>query len=55
MGDATARATTGDTAPVQEIEEKDDETGVGLKTVVIAIVIGGILEMVGLREIGRGA
>lgn len=61
MGGATARATTGDTAPVQEIEEKDDETGVDLRTAVIVIVIaiaiaiGGILEMVGVREIRRGA
>lgn len=55
MGDATARATTGDTAPAQGIEEKDDETGVGLGTAVFAIAIGGIREMVGVREIGRGA
>lgn len=55
MGDATARATTGDTAPVREIEEKDAGRGVGLETVVIAIAIGGIIEIIGVREIGRGA
>lgn len=56
MGDATARATTGDTAPVQETEEKDDEKGADQKTAVIAIATGGIgIETVGEHETGRGA
>ena len=56
MGDAMARATTGDTAPVQEIEKKDDERGADRETAVIAIAIGGIgIEMVGEHETGRGA
>lgn len=56
MGDAMARATTGDTAPVQEIEEKDDERGADQGTDVIAIATGGIgIETVGEHETGRGA